>query len=447
MALYLPEKDRPDPGLSFADYVYNFGALAYLFGICPLLGARPVRGHQFRWVLTRRMGLERIDLPAFDRPPVWLHAISVGEVAAAATVIDRLCARRPGRPVVLSVGTEDGLDEARRRFSHRPRVSVIVAPVDMPWAMRRLIDLVRPGAFVLVETDVWPNLLLGLRRCGVPAILINGRLSPGGGRTWRRFGRFAARVWGVFEYCLMQSAPDAARVRALGLPGHKVLEAGNLKYDLDRPAEAEVARLRGELGLDPAAPVLVAGSTHRGEERIVLEAFGRLLENSPRSRLIVAPRQPERFDEAALVIERSGFDLSRRSTGVMNPGAPVILLDTLGELAAVYGLARVAFVGGSLVAEHGLGGHNPLEAAVWGVPVLFGPNMKKFPGIRRELLEAGAGIELESAANLTPTLERLWSRPGEVETRGRAAAALVQRHRGSIETTMSRLLALLPDSE
>ncbi len=432
--------------LTLGDYLYNLGALAYLFLVCPVLGTRPVRGDRFRWALTRRMGLERLPLPAFNSPPVWLHAVSVGEVAAAATIIDALPAQRPGLEVVLSVGTRDGLVEAVRRFGGRPGVSVIVAPVDMPWAMRRLIDTVRPGAFGLIETDVWPNLLLGLRRRGVPAILINGRLSTGTARVWRWFGGFAARVWGCFEYCLMQSAGDAARVRSLGVDARRVVDAGDLKYDRARPAGADAEALRRELGLDPETPVLVAGSTHRGEERIVLEAFGRLVEISPRSRLVVAPRQPERFDEAALVIQRAGYTLDRRSAGRPRPSARVILLDNLGDLPRAYGLARAAFVGGTLVAEHGVGGHNPLEAAAWGVPVLFGPNMKNFPRIRDQFLATGAGLQVAGAARLARALERLWSDPDEVQTRGRAATALVQRHRGAIQTAVARLLEFIPDS-
>ncbi len=433
----------PGPGLTLGDYIYNFGALTYLFGFCPVLGAQMVRGGKYRWALTRRMGLGRATLPPPRLPRIWFHAVSVGEVVTAATVVDALLAREPGLDIVLSVGTVDGLEEARRRFARRDDVRVIVAPVDMPWAMRRLIEEVRPSVFALMETDVWPNLLLRLRRRGVPAILINGRLSRGSGRWWRRLDGFSTRVWGAFDVCLMQSAADAARVRALGLDGERVLDAGNIKYDRLYRAEGDAAAWRRALGLTPDAPVFVAGSTHRGEERIVLQAWERLREAHPRTRLVLAPRQPERFNEVAGLVQRAGYAVKRRSTGGP-PDAPVILLDSLGELARTYALAEAAFVGGSLIFERGVGGHNLLEPAACGVPVLFGPNMKNFRQMRDEFLAAGAGLEISDTAALARALARLRADPDEARSRGRAGLSLVERHRGATQTAVAHLLRLVP---
>ncbi|MBU1742995.1 MAG: 3-deoxy-D-manno-octulosonic acid transferase [Proteobacteria bacterium] len=401
-----------------------------------------VRGDKYRWALTRRMGLGRPAPPSSNQPRVWFHAVSVGEVVTAATIVDALLAQEPGLEIVLSVGTPDGLDEARRRFGDRAAVSVVVSPVDMPWAMRRLIDDLRPRVFALVETDVWPNLLLRLRRRGVPAIMINGRLSRGGGRWWRRLGGFSTRVWGAFDVCLMQSAADAARVRALGVDGHKILDAGNVKYDRHYPTDVDAAAWRRELGLGRDAPVFVAGSTHRGEERIVLQAWGRLRDISPKTRLVLAPRQPERFDEVAGIVHRAGYAVNRRSTGRL-PDAPVILLDTLGELARTYALAEAAFVGGSLIVERGVGGHNLLEPAAFGVPVLFGPNMKNFAQMRDEFLFVGAGLEVADAASLARALARLRADLQGARTMGRAALSLVKRHRGATETAVAHLLKLV----
>ncbi|MBU1741667.1 MAG: 3-deoxy-D-manno-octulosonic acid transferase [Proteobacteria bacterium] len=428
-----------------SDYAYNLGLLAALAGALPMLAGRMVIKGKYRRTMKRRLGFELPGPRTDGERPVWFHALSLGEVITAATIIEALAARRPDLPVTLSVATENGLDEAQRRFSNRPNVRLLVAPVDFPWAIERLVERLDPRLFALVETDVWPNLLGKLRRRGVPTVLVNGRLSPGSCRVWRRLGRFAARVWGGFDLCLMQSDVDAARAASLGVDRSRIMAPGNVKYDRTFPQEVDAAALREKLGLADGTRILVAGSTHRGEERAVLEAAAALLQEWPETRLILAPRQPERFDEAAGLVDRSGLGLWQRSQGPMTGPARVLLLDTLGELAAVYALAEAAFVGGSLIRERGVGGHNLLEPAAFGVPVLFGANMKNFPQMRDEFLAAGAGIEVADNEALTHTLTRLWAEPDQTRIVGRAAARLVDRHRGATRVTVDRLAELLLD--
>jgi 3-deoxy-D-manno-octulosonic-acid transferase len=427
--------------MKISDYAYNLALAGGLIGALPILASRLVLRGKYRRTFRRRLGLVGPEFMITKNRPVWFHALSLGEVITAATVIDALLAARPGLPVVLSVATENGLDEARRRFQGREGLQVLVAPMDFPWTVRRLVGTIGPRLFVLVETDAWPNLLDRLRRRGVPLVLVNGRLSPGSYRLWRRLGGIARRMWGRFDLCLMQSAIDADRVRGLGLDPRKTMTVGNVKYDRAWPEAVDPAALRGDLGLPADVPVVVAGSTHHGEERIVLDAFLELRRRLPRVRLILAPRQPERFDEAAGLVAKAGLSLARRSAGGRE--ADVILLDTMGELARVYAVADAAFVGGSLAYERGVGGHNLLEPAVFGAPVLFGPNMKNFPEMRREFLQAKAGLEVTDAPGLAGALERLLTEPDFRAAVGRAAAAVAARHRGATALTVTRLLELM----
>ncbi len=427
--------------MKISDYAYNLALAGGLIGALPVLASRLVLRGKYRRTFRRRLGLVRPELMVTENRPVWFHALSLGEVITAATVIDALRARRPGLPVVLSVATENGLDEARRRFQGREGIQVLVAPLDFPWAVRRLVRTMGPRLFALVETDAWPNLLDRLRRRGVPLVLVNGRLSPGSFRLWRRLGGVSRRMWGRFDLCLMQSEIDAGRVRGLGLDPAKIMAVGNVKYDRAWPEAVDPAALRQDLGLPADTPVVVAGSTHHGEERIVLDAFLDLRRRLPRARLILAPRQPERFDEAAGLIARTGLSLARRSGG--RNEADVILLDTMGELARIYAVADAAFVGGSLIYERGVGGHNLLEPAVFGAPVLFGPNMKNFPEMRREFIEAGAGLEVTDAPGLAGALDRLLVEPAFGAAVGRAAAQVVARHQGATALTVARLLELM----
>jgi 3-deoxy-D-manno-octulosonic-acid transferase len=239
----------------------------------------------------------------------------------------------------------------------------------------------------------------------------------------------------------MQSQIDADRVRGLGTDPAKVRSVGNVKYDRAWPEATDPVALRRDLGLPEDALVVVAGSTHRGEERIVLEVFRNLRQRLPGVRLVLAPRQPERFDEAAGMIARAGFSVARRSAGTSQAG--VLLLDTLGELARVYAVADVAFVGGSLVHERGLGGHNLLEPAAFGKPVLFGPNMKNFPEMRREFLEAGAGLEVTGVPDMAEAITKILTDPVHRARVGRAGAGVAARHRGATRLTVSRMLELM----
>lgn len=428
-----------------SDYVYNLGLLGALTGALPILAGRMILRGKYRRTLGRRLGFELPQPHTDEERPVWFHALSLGEVITAATIIEALALRRPDLPLALSVATENGWDEAQRRFAGRPNLRLLVAPMDFPWAVGRLVERLDPRLFALVETDLWPNLLGKLRRWGVPTVLVNGRLSPGSCRVWRRLGKFAARVWGGFDLCLMQSDVDAARAASLGVDRSRIMAPGNVKYDRTFPREVDAAALRGELGLADGTRLLVAGSTHRGEEKAVLEAAAALSRQWPETRLILAPRQPERFDEAAGLVDRSGLGLWRRSQGLLKGPARVLLLDTLGELAATYALAEAAFVGGSLVHERGVGGHNLLEPAAFGVPVLFGSNMKNFPQMRDEFLAVGAGVEIADGPELTRALTRLWAEPDQAREMGRAAARLVDRHQGATRVTVDRLAELVRD--
>ena len=437
-------------------FLYSVFATTVLLLLAPYFLVRGLlRGKNLR-NLPERLGLR--FPPELARPDarspggIWLHAVSVGEVLAALPLARSLQERFPQRRLVISTTTETGQALARERMKFAD--AVFYFPLDLPGAVRRTLRAVRPGLIVIVETEIWPNLLRAARRSGASVAYVNGRLSD---RSFRHF-RWAPpsirrRVFEDASLYLMQSEEDARRAVALGAPRERVLAPGNLKYDLSPVGGNElVTWLESELERSGRGPLLIAGSVVAGEERAVLEALALVAEKWPETLLLLAPRRPERFEEASGMIEQAGWRVIRRSAlsldgacaGVLKeaPGRRrgVLLLDTLGELAAVYQLADGVFVGGSLVPA---GGHNPLEPAAFGKAPVFGPSMENFRDIAAEFLRAGAAIEARSGAELGAAWITLLGNDGRRAEMGRVARALVERHRGATAATVERLAGLL----
>jgi 3-deoxy-D-manno-octulosonic-acid transferase len=408
--------------------------------------------------LRQRLGFRLDELRAAAAPggAVWIHAVSVGEVLAGLPLGERLRQRCPGRRIVLSTTTLTGQRVARERA--RFADAVFYFPFDWRGPVRRAVGAARPAAVVILETEIWPNFLRECRRAGVPVIFANGRISEKSFRRYRglfdylgALGGFLARVLSDAELFLMQSPADAARLLELGAPPERVEVCGNLKYDLEPPPESPVVSwLERQLAAAGRRPLAVAGSIAADEEHAVLAGFDLLRRAAPGALLVLAPRKPERFEAAARIARERGWRVVRRSTvdlgsvldlgTALDPHAEVLLLDSVGELAALYRLADVAFVGGSLVPA---GGHNILEPALFGVAPVFGPSMENFRQAATEFLGVEAAIQVASGEELGRAWIELTADAERRARMGAAACALVERNRGATARSLERIVAVL----
>jgi 3-deoxy-D-manno-octulosonic-acid transferase len=367
---------------------------------------------------------------------VWVHAVSVGEAAAALPLVRRLLEGAPPRSVLVTTTTPAGADRVREALGDR--VARAYAPLDLPGAVRRFLDRTQPRRAIVMETELWPNLFRALAARRVPLVIANARLSPRSVGRYRRVRGLAAQTLAHCTAIAAQSEADAGRFRELGADPARVHVLGNLKFDLELPADQVAAgrALRARWGA--ARPVWVAASTHEGEEEAALQAHRILRARLREAVLVLVPRHPQRFDAVAKLAEASGLRCARRSA-IGADGAldlQVLVGDSMGEMATYFGAADVAFVGGSLVEA---GGHNVLEPAALGVPVLFGPYMFNFEQARALLLEHGAAREIGGLLELEPALSKLLHDPAAREAMGRAGREVLRANRGALE----RLLKLV----
>ena len=366
---------------------------------------------------------------------LWVHALSVGEVLSAVPLVKALPQSFPDKDIVLTVTTAQGLAVARKELEGDV-AQILPMPLDFWGAVGRLMRFLAPSAFILVETDLWPGLLYALKRRGIPSVVVNGRISPRTARRYRALRPLSRLLLAGPSRWFMQSDLDAGRLKEAGVPSPRVTVTGNIKFDCawQPMAPKEREGLFQELGLDTARPVWVAGSTHSGEEEVILDAFERLLARFPSLNLILAPRRVERAAELHAMAEARGFPSVLRSAGSGAAGdVRIVILDTLGELGRIYGLAAVSFVGGSLVP---VGGHNLLEPARFGLPVLFGPHMHNFADMSAMLLDAGGGEQVGDADGLERAVDRLLAAPGEATHMGECAKAFVEANSGALERVL-----------
>jgi 3-deoxy-D-manno-octulosonic-acid transferase len=418
--------------------IYSVGLGILLALAAPAYAWKGRRSGKYLRTFRARMG----HLPAeirTDRPgAVWIHAVSVGEVLAARALVEPLRKRLPGRAVFVSTTTVTGHEVARAKLTGVD--GLFFAPFDFAFAVRRVLRATRPALVVLVETEIWPNLIRESRRSGARVAIVNGRLSPRSFPRYRRIRALLRPVLAQIDAFLMQAEPHADRARAIGAPAERVRVSGNLKFDA-LPATARTPALE-RVFADVRGPVLFAGSTVAGEEELVLEAYRAAREVVPGLRLVIAPRHPERFPEAAQRIEAAGLRHARRST--LGEGSwgdeDVLLLDTLGELAHAYTFATVVFVGGSLVPA---GGHNILEPAMAGRAVVVGPHMENFQEIARTFLEEDALVQVDGPRDLGPALVALLTDAARRDVVGERARRLVERNRGALDRTVDALAELV----
>jgi 3-deoxy-D-manno-octulosonic-acid transferase len=369
---------------------------------------------------------------------IWVHALSVGEVTSAIPLVRALKVEFPQKDIVFTVTTRQGMKIARKEIADGTGL-VLQMPLDFWWSINKLIRYIKPTLFVLVETDIWPGLVFLLKMKGIKTVLINGRISPRTLRSYKKFRFFIRRVFNAFELCLMQTDLDRKRLRSIGVAPEKIKTTGNIKFDMDRRPMSDKERRAwlNTLHLGLHDTVWIAGSTHDGEEKIILEVYERLRPICAQLHLIIAPRNIDRAEDVKLLCLDMGFRAFLK-TDLNMEGASydVLILNTIGELGRIYGIGKVSFVGGSLVPQ---GGHNLLEPAGFGHPVLFGPHMDDFVLMSQLLIESGGGQMVRDSGDLFAAMKKILTDPTWCDNMGGKASDFAEMNKGALNRVTSLL--------
>ena len=420
-------------------FLYSLALLVYALLVTPRLLYDAIRYGKYRGTLAERCGQLPPEINTDRKPSIWVHAVSVGEVLATRTLIPALRQRYPGHSLWMSTTTQSGRAVAAQIEGVD---GLFYFPLDLVPVVHRVLDQVRPALFITVDTELWPNLVRHCRLRGIKTVLVNGRISDRSFPRYRLIRPFFRKVLVGIDRCCAQSDESGRRLVELGAPGDHVVVTGNLKFDtLSTPATGsppEADSVLRRFCVSPERMVLIAASTHKGEEVCVLEAFSRITRRHPTALLVMAPRHPERAREVLRQAEGLGFDAVYRSELSVDaaPSAPVVVLDTVGELATLLQRATVVFLGGTLVP---VGGHNLLEPAAWGKPVVFGPHMENFAEIASLFVSRRAALQIGSSEELELTLMDLLDDPEKRRDLGTAAVALLAAHRGATERTLAEI--------
>ncbi|MCB1671433.1 MAG: lipid IV(A) 3-deoxy-D-manno-octulosonic acid transferase [Gammaproteobacteria bacterium] len=421
-------------------YSLLFYLLTPLILVRLLLRSRQAPAYRNRW--SERFGRFRVPADWQSSPgAIWVHAVSVGETMAAAPLIRLLLGRYPDRRLVVTTMTPTGSERVRALFGDS--VFHVYLPYDLPGAMARLLGKLNPALLIIMETELWPNLLHQCRRAGCRTMVVNARLSGKSARGYRRLGPLTRGMLGEIDLIAAQAAPDRERFMALGAAPDRVEVVGSLKFDIMPPPAADLPPFFAALVL-LQRPILVAGSTREGEEEKVLLAFRQCLAALPQLLLVLVPRHPERFDSVARLCKEQGFNLVRRSRDEScDETTQVLLGDSMGEMWNYYAVGDLAFVGGSLVDT---GCHNVLEPAALGIPVLIGPSRFNFETISRQLQESGALVIVADADELARQVLQLLDEPLRRQEMGTAGRRLVESNRGCLQRLAERIDAQLTAS-
>jgi 3-deoxy-D-manno-octulosonic-acid transferase len=423
--------------------LYNTLLFLASLGALPYFAVKSLCTTKYRAGLRQRFGYVPRDVVSALRGarPLWLHAVSVGEVIAAVPLVNALQQRFPHLPLIITTVTETGQATAREKTA---AAACLYFPLDYPWVVRQVIARLRPRLFLMVETEIWPNFLRELARQAIPAMLVNGRISPRSYRGYRRLRPFMCRVLPAIVRFSMQTKLDAERIIAVGAMPSRVQITGNIKYDLalEPSTSVDEQALRSALGIGDA-PVFMAGSTHPGEEEIIIAAYRQARAQVPGLRLLLAPRHLDRLDAIEGLLRQHQLPVHRRSHGRLPSEAvevPVLLLDTIGELAKLYAVGTVVFVGGSLVP---IGGHNVLEPAAHRKATLFGPHMHNFHQIAAALLDAGGAWQVHNPEDLGASVSLLLQQPERRQTLGQAAYQVLCDNQGAVARTVALIEQVL----
>lgn len=395
---------------------------------------KKVPGYKIRW--PERFGI--YPAPQEQRPIVWVHAVSVGEVVAATPVVRRLL-DLGSVAVMLTTMTPTGSTRVRNTFGRE--VLHVYAPYDLPWTVAAFLRRTQPVLTIILETELWPNMLHECAARKLPTVLANARLSARSARRYRRFAAGATReLLACLDRVAVQNVEDGQRFLELGLAPEKLTVTGSVKFDISITDELKHAAraLRGTYGHE--RPVFIAASTHDGEDTVVLDAFAQVLQRHARALLLLVPRHPERFGDVYELC-RSRFNTCRRSSGSCSEATQIVVGDTMGEMMLLYGSADIAFVGGSLIER---GGHNMIEPACWGLPILSGPHTFNFADISKRLELCGGLVTVADAAGLSRQISRWLDNPQEAWAVGARAREFAEQNRGAVERLMGVVAAYLP---
>ena len=390
----------------------------------------------------RKRWLQRFGFftpPELNKDTIWLHAVSVGETLAAVPLVKALQTKYPDHRLLITCMTPTGSERITAAFGDS--VDHSYAPYDTPDAVARFLRRVQPKMLIIMETELWPNTVAGCYKRQIPVILANGRLSEKSARGYGRVPGLSAPMLGQLTAVAAQHGDDGARFTELGLSAKNLYITGNIKFDLDLSAEVKQSAeaLRQQWSGTTQRPILLAASTHRGEDEIILQAFGLIKQSVDNLLLVLVPRHPERFNQVGDLCREAGYSLARRSSNDSVEQADILLGDSMGELMTFFGACDIAFVGGSLVTN---GGHNMIEPAAWGKPTLSGLSVFNFAEVSRLLAEAGGLSLVEDAAALADATIELIENPEQALQMGQQAQRVAEANRGALE----RLLTVIDNS-
>ena len=427
--------------------VYSVLIVLFFVVMSPYLLYQAVRYRKYVASLPQRLGILPVSFNLDADESIWIHAVSVGEVLTARALLPQLRERYPKLRIFLSTTTMTGQQIARNNLQYVDEVFFF--PFDFAFIVKRTLRLVKPKLFIMMETEIWPNLLRACNAAGVKTMLVNGRISSRSYPRYRMARWFFRPVLAHVDRFCMQSDESARRIIDIGADPARVSVTGSLKFDsLEIPGASGSTADRGQnrvlryFRISPDRPVVIAASTLKGEEEPIFEAFQRIRATRSNALLIIAPRKPERFEEVERIARRGGWNVARRSELRVDaePRNDIVVLDSIGELAQLFQVATVVFVGGSLVDS---GGHNILEPAVFGKPILFGPYMQNFAEIAAAFIDNGAALQVKNGRELEEALLALLGDPVRRASLGAAARALVEANRGARGKSLAVIAQLL----
>jgi 3-deoxy-D-manno-octulosonic-acid transferase len=425
-------------------FLYNILAVFLVLAAIPVFLVRLIREDGFGERLRQSFGFipQQVLAPVAGKDCIWLHAASVGEIVAVSPIVREIRLVLPGIPILISVVTANGYAMAHRIIPDAD--SIIYFPIDLPWLSQRAVEQIQPQVFLPVETELWPNFLRAARQRGIPVMMVNGRISDKSVDSYRHLrGILHNMLDTVVKFC-MQSTIDAQYIIRMGADPRRVVVTGNTKFDQTYTdvTPKEITTLRQEIGLGTACPVIVAGSTHKGEEELLLSAFERVRDVYPEAALILAPREILRADEISTLASKLGLTAARRTALLLKPsvGHNIVILDTIGELGKIYGLGDIIFIGGSLIPH---GGHNILEPAAHGKPILVGPHMFNFKDTYALLSGRGACATVYDAAGLGDKILDILGNEAISKAMSQEALAIIHENRGASRKSALYLQELL----
>ena len=419
-------------------FLYSAFFYVLLPAVCLRLLWRSLRAPAYRRRWLERFGYFKLS---DEKKIIWLHAVSVGETIAAAPLVKSLQATYPAYDLMITTMTPTGSDRVRALFGDS--VEHCYAPYDLPGAVARFLDKLKPEMLIIMETELWPNTIAACHKRNIPIVLANARLSEKSFQAYKRVRPITQLMLKQLTLVAAQHSDDAQRFVSLGLPKEMISVTGNLKFDLhlDDQIKQKALVLRRQWQLDDNRPIILAASTHIGEDEQILDAFGLIKRRLSKVLLVLVPRHPERFQSVASLCRRAGFSVSRRSNQQLISSTDVVLGDTMGELMTFYGAADIAFVGGSLVPT---GGHNIIEPAIWGLPVVCGPHMFNFADASKLMIEGGGLLQCEDAKQLAETwLTLLGNQDYRIST-GKAAQNVADFNRGALVSLLSLIGNAIP---